>query len=66
MAVVRLYVVEYCNFNSQDTWYDTTDVNGYKRGGLGIGVSNINSTAWNNYNSYNPFIPCGVTNSLGN
>ena len=66
MAVVRLYVVEYCNFNSQDTWYDTTDVNGYKRGGLGIGVSNINNTAWNNYNSYNPFIPCGVTNSLGN
>ena len=23
-------------------------------------------TAWDTYNSYNPIIPCGVTNSLGN
>ena len=66
MAVVRLYVVEYCNFNSQADYNSNTTEDGFKQGGLGIGVSGVNSTLWNNYNSDNPFVPCGVTNSLGN
>jgi hypothetical protein len=65
-AVVRLYVVEYCNFNSQDTYYSTTDSNGFKRGGLGAGVSTIDGSTWNNFNECNPFVPCGVTKTLVN
>jgi len=29
-------------------------------------VSNLDGTAWNTYNSYNPFIPCGYSDGLGN
>lgn len=62
-AIIRLYLVEYCNFNTQDTFYSTTDSNGYKRGGLGAGVSTTSN--WD-ANGYNPFIPCGITNTLVN
>ena len=34
------------------------------QGGLGSGVSNFSN--WDTYNSNNPVIPCGFTNSLGN
>lgn len=63
MSFVRLYVVEYCSFNSQDTFYNTTDVNGYKRGGLDYGLTNIGN--WSEFNSSNPISPCGITISLG-
>jgi len=42
------------------------DSNGYKQGGLGAGVSNLVYATWGTYNSYNPFIPCGYTDGLGN
>lgn len=64
MSIVRLYVVEYCNFNAQSTYYNTVDSNGYKRGGLGDGLSNVSN--WNGFNSYNPITPCGITLSLVN
>ena len=38
---------------------------GYKQGGLGPGVSILESSAWNHWNAYNPFVPCGITKSLG-
>ena len=66
MAWVRLFVVEYCTFNSQAEYNPSKTTEGYMQGGLGPGVSTTNSTDWNNFNSYNPFIPCGVTRSLGN
>lgn len=66
MAVVRLYVVEYCNFNTQDTFYPTTDSNGFHRGGLGPGLSTISSAEWSAFNGYNPIVPCGVTIPLCN
>ena len=59
-----LYLIEYANTNCQLAFNVNPDANGYKQGGLGVGVSNMNG--WNNYNSYNPIIPCGVTLSLGN
>lgn len=61
-----LYCVEYANFNSQDTFNPNLDVNGFRQGGLGDGVTTLDGPSWANYNNYNPFIPCGYTNSLGN
>jgi len=59
-----LFVVEYNTLNSQKAVNAALDVNGYKQGGLGDGVSNLNATHWNNWNSYYPFITCGYSNTL--
>lgn len=61
-----LYVVEYANFNSQDTYSSSLDDNGYKQGGLGSGVTTINGNVWGGYNGYYPLTPCGYLDSLGN
>lgn len=61
-----LYTVEYANFNCQDTFNASLTSEGYRQGGLGAGVTTLNSTLWSNFNSYYPFVPCGYTNSLGN
>lgn len=61
-----LYTIEYANLNSQATYNAEPDANGYKQGGLGAGVTTLNSSSWNTFNNYYPFIPCGHTNSLGN
>ncbi len=60
-----LYTIEYANTNSQLAFNAALDANGYKQGGLGNGVTDWDGT-WGTWNSYNPFIPCGHTNSLGN
>lgn len=60
-----LFAVEYANFNSQDTFNAALDENGYHQGGLGAGVTTWDNT-WSSFNGYNPIVPCGVTNSLGN
>ena len=65
-AVFWLYVCEYANFNCQLDFNANLDANGYHQGGLGPGVTTLNSTKWSNFNGYNPVIPCGTTNSLGN
>lgn len=61
-----LFAIEYATLNSQAAYNAALTSEGYHQGGLGAGVSNLNGTAWNNFNGYNPFIPCGYTNSLGN
>ena len=63
-AWVRLYVVEYCSFNTQANYNSSKTIDGYMQGGLGAGVSNISD--WNGLNGYNPVNPCGVTLRLGN
>lgn len=63
-AWVRLYVVEYCSFNTQANYNSSKTTDGYMQGGLGAGVSNI--LDWNGLNGYNPVNPCGVTLRLGN
>ena len=60
------FAIEYCNFNSQASFNAALDANGYHQGGLGAGVTTLDGTKWNNFNGYNPFVPCGTTNSLGN
>jgi hypothetical protein len=64
-AMYWLYTIEYANTNSQLTVNAALDANGYKQGGLGNGVTDWDGT-WGTFNSYNPFVPCGHTNSLGN
>ena len=61
-----LYVIEYANLNCQEAFTAETTQEGYKQGGLGAGVTTLSSANWNTYNGYNPFVPCGITNSLGN
>ena len=65
-ASVILYYIEYANLNCQIAFNAQPTAQGYKQGGLSNGVTTLNSTDWNNFNSYNPFVPCGHTNSLGN
>lgn len=65
-SIYWLFCVEYATLNSQAAYNSNLDVSGYHLGGLGNGVTTISSSAWNDYNSYNPLVPCGVTNSLGN
>ena len=59
-----LFVVEYCTFNSQDTFNAELDENGFHQGGLGDGVTTMPD--WGGFNGYYPVVPCGTTNSLGN
>lgn len=62
-----LFAIEYSNLNSQATFNSEKDSNGFAQGGLGPGVTTVTgSSEWSNYNSYNPFVPCGHTDSLGN
>lgn len=61
-----LFVIEYATLNSQAAYNAELDANGYRQGGLGDGVTTWDGTSWNNFNGYNPFVPCGHTDSLGN
>ena len=63
-SVFWLYTVEYANLNCQDGFTSDVTTEGFHKGGLGSGV--ISMPSWDTYNSYNPIVPCGVTNSLGN
>ena len=60
-----LYMIEYANTNSQLAVNASKDAAGLTQGGLGTGVTDWDGT-WSTWNSYNPFVPCGHTDSLGN
>ncbi len=59
-----LYVIEYANFNCQETFNSDLTTNGFKQGGLGMGVTTVAN--WNVFNDYNSIIPNGYTNEFGN
>lgn len=61
-----LFAVEYATLNSQAAYNAELTSEGYRQGGLGDGVTTWNGTDWSNFNGYNPFVPCGHTDSLGN
>ena len=61
-----LFTIEYATTNSQLAVKSALTNDGYKQGGLGNGVTTINSSAWNSFNSYYPIVPCGTSDSLGN
>jgi hypothetical protein len=65
--VAWLYYIEYANLNSQALFDARLDINGYRQGGLGNGATILLAAAqWGPFNNYNPFIPCGHTDSFGN
>ena len=65
-VISLLAYVEYANRNLQLPYNGALDANGFKQGGLGNGVTTLNSTKWGDWNGRSPFVPCGYTNSLGN
>lgn len=67
MAIYRLFMIEYATRNSQKPVDLTFTVDGFRKGGLGNGVTTLNAADWNTYSGgYYPIIPCGITNVLGN
>jgi hypothetical protein len=60
------FAIEYATLNSQKAVNVNLTVEGYKQGGLGNGVSDAISGEWGTFNSYNPFIRCGASDSLAN
>jgi len=64
--IAWLQRIEYASLYCQDTYNASLDANGYHQGGLGDGTTTVNGTYWNTWGGYNPFIPCGVTATLGN
>lgn len=63
--IAWLQRIEYASLYCQDTFTETLTADGFHQGGLGSGCA-VDSTQWNAHNSYNPFVPCGVTATLGN
>lgn len=61
-----LYVIEYANFNCQEAYNEALTDEGYKQGGLGAGVTIIDSSHLSYYNNRYPLTPCGYCNELGN
>lgn len=65
-TIAWLFYIEYATLNSQTGYNADLTTEGYHQGGLGNGVVGKNWSTWTTYNSNNPIIPCGTTNSLGN
>lgn len=64
-AIAWLMRIEYANYDCQAPFNATLTADGFHQGGLGNGTA-FDGTQWNNHNGYNPFIPSGVTATLGN
>ena len=63
-AIYWLYLVEYANRNSQLPFTAELTAEGFHQGGLGEGVTYF--FRWYAFNGYNPFVPCGHTDTIGN
>lgn len=63
--IAWLQRIEYASLHCQDTYTETLTADGFHQGGLGNGCTVV-SGDWSTHNSYNPFVPCGVTATLGN
>ena len=65
-ALYWLYVIEYANFNCQLAYNAELTAEGYKQGGLGLGITNLSWSVWGTYNKQNPIVPCGYNYEIGN
>lgn len=65
-SIYWLFVIEYATLNSQAAYNPELTAEGFHQGGLGVGVTQLISQKWNDFNKQRPFIPCGYTDSLGN
>ena len=58
------FIVEFATRDSQKAVNAELDANGFRQGGLGVGVTTISGSDWNDFNSYYPIIKCGASDSL--
>lgn len=65
-ALFWLYYIEYANRNCQKPFNAEKDSNGFSQGGLGDGATTMAYNESESLNSFNPIVPCGYTDSLGN
>lgn len=67
-ALQLLFYIEYANFNSQAAVNKELSSEGFKQGGLSVGVTNLSLSNWTKYNGNNPIIPTyfQVENNVGN
>lgn len=63
-ALYWLFMVEYATLNSQKPYNGTLSQEGFRQGGLGPDVTDFYS--WFEFNGGEPFVPTGVSVSLGN
>lgn len=61
-----LYVIEYANFNSQEAFNPELTSEGYKQGGMGNGITSLNSTYLTVYNNLEQICPNGYLMQNGN
>lgn len=61
-----LFAIEYAQLSCQTNYNAALTTEGYHQGGLGSGVSGAGWLEWTTYNGNNPFVLCGITDSLGN
>jgi hypothetical protein len=61
-----LFVVEYATRKSQTAIDSTLTTEGYRKGGLGNGVTTVSEAQWIQKYGYAPIIPVGVSDSIGN
>lgn len=61
-----LWVVEYANFNSQEAYNEELTPDGYRQGGMGNGITDVDIMRGESYNEYCPLTPCGYGNDIGN
>jgi hypothetical protein len=64
-TIYWLFVTEYATLDSQADFNSALDANGFRQGGLGIGVTDWTGGAWNAFNGYAPLIPCGILDEYG-
>lgn len=57
--------IEYANLNCQAAYNPTLTTDGFHQGGLGSGCS-VDGGQWNTWGAYKPFVPNGITATLGN
>ena len=66
-AIAWLFYIEYATLNAQADYNAQLTTEGYRQGGLGLGVADWGfRTVWPSFNGSMAFIPCGFTDSLGN
>ena len=63
--IAWLQRIEYANRNCQEAYNATLTADGFHQGGLGFGTS-VSGSEWNIWGGARPFVPCGVTATLGN
>lgn len=63
--IAWLQRVEYASLHCQDAYNETLTGDGFRQGGLGAGPVVI-SAEWSTWGGYRPYVPSGVTATLGN